>query len=150
MKLENIISITGMPGLFKLIGNRSNGLIVEEIATGKRQFVSMRTHQFSALESIAIYTEDDSVPLNEVFERMFKLKEEHEIPDPSSANRVKEYFEAILPEYDRDRVFPGDMKKVIKWYAILDKCGLVTLEPEAETKNEEEVKASEQETTPVE
>ena len=125
MKLLGLMSVSGKPGLYRMVGNRPSGLVIEPIAGGNREFVSARQHQFTPLESIAIFTDDgDSVPLKDVLARMVEQREDNPVPGHKSSNAVlKEYMLDILPNYDQDRVYPGDMKKLVKWFALLDSNG---------------------------
>ncbi|MDX1666906.1 MAG: DUF5606 domain-containing protein [Saprospiraceae bacterium] len=127
MNLENIISVSGMPGLYRVVGNRNNGLIIEELETGKRRFASARRHQFTPLESIAIFTDDgDSIELATVFRNMLQQYEDNPPEDPGAdPEKLEEYFADVLPTYDRDRVFTRDIKKVIKWFNLLKENGLL-------------------------
>jgi len=112
MKIEEIVAISGLPGLYKIQANRSNGMIVEEIDGGKSKFVSMRKHQFTPLATVAIYTEEDATELEEVFKTIMQKETELPLPDLSSPKPVLfEYFSKILPEYDRERVMVSDVKK---------------------------------------
>jgi hypothetical protein len=125
-KLENLLAITGMSGIYRLKTNRNNGLIVEDLDQGKTQFVSLRKHQFTPLESVAIYTASDSVELDKIFQTM--MEKEAELPpvDPKSNNdTLFGYFLQILPEYDPDRVYPNDIRKVIKWYQFLKERDMI-------------------------
>ena len=120
MNLENIMAITGLPGLYTLVANKNNGLIVADLVTGKKRFVSSRKHQFSPLETIAVYTDTDSKELKKVFQSMIDQSED--LPPVSfkaSKDEIVEYFEDIIPDYDRDQVHIGDMKKILKWFTIL-------------------------------
>ena len=121
MKLQDLIAVSGLPGLYKMSGNRPNGLIVEDLDTGKRRFVPMRKHQFSPLETIAVFTMEDSVPLIEVLQ---KIKEKQaEIPPISpkaSSDDLRAYFTAVMPNHDPYRVYPKDIKKIVKWFEFLD------------------------------
>jgi hypothetical protein len=125
MKLENIVAVSGLPGLYTMVANRNNGLIVEDMANGKRRFASARRHQFTPLESIAIYTDDgDSTELKNVFRNMLDQFEDNPPVDPnSSAEDLHEYFTDVLPNFDKDRVNTGDIKKVIKWFIFLKEVG---------------------------
>ena len=125
MNLDKLIAVSGLPGLYRMAANRSNGLIVEDLETGKRRFASARKHQFTPLESIAIFTDDgDSVALKKVFENMREQLEDNPPINPNSgAEQLYEYFSDILPNYDPDRVHPGDIKKVIKWFTSLRSSG---------------------------
>ncbi len=139
MNLENLVSISGMSGLFRIAGNRSNGLIVENLSTGKRKFASTRRHQFTPLESIAIYTDDgESTELRHVFRNMKQQLEDNPPVSPSaSAEELHDYFADVLPNYDRDRVFTGDIKKIIKWFTFLQENGILTEDSEDDHTEEE-------------
>lgn len=121
MKLDNLIAVSGLPGLYRMASNRSNGLIVENLDTGKKRFASARKHQFTPLGSIAIFTDDgESVELANVFRNMKDQFEDTPPVSTSSKNdELFDYFEDILPNYDKEKVFPGDIKKVIKWFTCL-------------------------------
>jgi hypothetical protein len=116
MAFEQILSISGKSGLFRLVGQMKNGIIVETIADGKR-FPVHGASKVSALEEISIYTETEEVPLKDVFTRMFEKEDGKQAFDPKEGNdKVKAYFEEILPEYDKERVYTSDMVKVVRWY----------------------------------
>jgi len=121
--LENIVAVSGLPGLYLMEGSRSNGLILKNMDTGMKQFVSVRKHQFTPLRSIAIYTYGDSTPIEELFTRITELKPDHDVTEilKSDNRTLASYFRLVLPDYDEDRVYPGDMKKVLKWFDFLDK-----------------------------
>ena len=145
MKLENLVAVSGLPGLYRIAVNRSNGLIVEDINSGKRRFVSARKHQFTPLESIAVFTDDgDSTELKSVFQNMLRQFEEHPPVDVASgSSELFAYFAKVLPNYDPDRVFPGDVKKIIKWFTFLREQGLLNEETTQEEKPGEEKPADE-------
>lgn len=137
MDLKNIISISGKSGLYNLVTTRDNGLIVEDLETGKRGFISIRKHQFTPLESIGIYTQADVVELADVFKKMQEADEKGDIPTPnSSGQEIIEFFRKIVPDYDEDRVFLSDMKKALKWYAFLAEKGLLKEKPVATDEEE--------------
>lgn len=139
MNIENLVSVSALPGLHKIIANRDNGLIVEDLETGKTRFCSSRKHQFSPMETIAIFTDDDdSEKLEVIFQSMMDQKAKNPIPAPNAASAdLKTYFEKILPNYDKDKVHVSHIKKVIKWYNQLDKTGLLTAEPPKKEEKEE-------------
>jgi len=139
MKLDNLIAVSGLPGIYRMAANRSNGLIIEDVKTEKRRFASSRKHQFTPLESIAIYTDDgDSTELKNVFRNMQQQLEDNPPPKGSaSAEDLQEYFADVLPNYDRDRVFNGDIKKLIKWFNYLQDSGLLSETEEVSTEEEE-------------
>ncbi len=128
MNLNNIIAVSGLPGLYKLITTRNNGLVVADLEKGKSQFCSVRKHQFTPLETVSIYTYKDSVEISKVFQTMIQQEQEGNAPiEVKSSNlELMEYFESILPEYDDDKVYPKDVKKIIKWYNELKKFDLLT------------------------
>jgi len=130
MNIENLVSVSGLSGLHKIVANRDNGLIVEDLESGKTRFCSSRKHQFSPMETIAIFTDDDeSEKLEIIFQSMMDQKGKNPVPAPNGpATDLKAYFEKILPNYDKDKVHISHIKKVIKWYNQLDKTGLLTAE----------------------
>lgn len=138
MKLEKLVAVSGLPGLFRMVANRKNGLIVEEIGTGKHRFAPSRKHQFTPLESIAVYTDDgDSTELANVFRNMLDQLADNPPADANAGeDEIKEYFADVLPNYDKDRVRLSDMRKVIKWFYLLHTNQL--LDPKAETTEDEE------------
>ena len=127
--LEGILSISGQPGLYKLVTQAKNGIIVESLDTKKRMPVYSNA-KVSALEDIAIFTSGEEVPLKDVFLKIFSVenKKETSVNKNSSNDEIKDYFEDILPEYDKDRVYVSDMKKVIAWYNTLLANGIITTE----------------------
>ncbi len=141
MNLENLVAVSGMSGIFRIAANRNNGLIIEDLISGKKKFASARKHQFSPLESIAIFTDDgESVELKKVFQNMMEQLNDN---PPVSANarpeELHDYFMDVLPTYDKDKVRTGDIKKVIKWFEFLHENDLFNLEsPSEENKEEEE------------
>lgn len=143
MKIENIMAVSGLPGLYRMAANRNNGLIIEDLSTGKKRFASSRKHQFTPLESIGIYTDDgDTAELRIVFRNMLDQLEDNPPVDAGGPTaELTEYFADILPNYDRDRVKVGDIKKVIKWFAFLQEQGLLEddeVTTPTESKEEEE------------
>lgn len=128
MKLDNIVAVSGMPGLYKMAGSRSNGLIIEDMDSGKRRFASVRKHQFTPLESVSIYTLTDTAPLADVFT---SIKTKGEMPDASANSlELQEWFDGILPNYDEDRVLVSDIRKIIRWYDFLEKRNILTADEE--------------------
>jgi hypothetical protein len=117
--LKDIMSISGHSGLFKFISQARNGIIVENLETRKRiqAFAAMKV---SSLEDIAIFTEDEEVKLEDVMKKIF-VKEggKPAIDHKSDPAQLKSYFEEVLPEYDRERVYVSDIKKVVHWYNLL-------------------------------
>src|ERR1700754_2060414 len=112
MEYEKIISVTGLPGLYEMVSSKSDGAIVRSLDDKNTRFVSSRVHNFSHLESIEVFTSRDNVNLVEIFEAMEKGGEK--LPDDKDNNALKKYFEKVYPELDFDRVYPSDMKKMVK------------------------------------
>ncbi|WP_336514713.1 DUF5606 domain-containing protein [Pollutibacter soli] len=138
MEYNKIISVTGLPGLYELISSKNDGAIVRSLDDKSTKFVSSRIHNFSHLESIEVYTTGDNVNLAEVFEAMKNSGDK--LPDEKDANAVKKYFEKIFPTIDFSRVYNNDMKKMIRWYSLLDASGVEIKVPvEQEEVEEEEV-----------
>lgn len=137
MQLDKFVVVTGMPGIYKMAANRSNGLIVQDLDSGKKKFVSARQHQFTPLESVAIFTMEDSTELKVVFQKMLDtLSSNPPVSPKASAKELLSYFAAILPDFDPDRVHASDVKKVIKWFNFLHERGL--LKAAAPSSDEEE------------
>ncbi|MCO6461550.1 MAG: hypothetical protein J5I59_09110 [Saprospiraceae bacterium] len=121
-------------------GNRSNGLILKDMDTGNKQFFSVRKHQFTPLRSIAIYTYEDSTPIDVIFDKMMSLKDEYDIPQILKADNksIADFFRMVLPDYDEDRVYPSDMKKVLKWFNFLESRNVIVKKEVDNTGSEEE------------
>ena len=126
MQLEKIISISGKPGLFKLISQLRNGFIIEDVTTQKKISIS-NTSQVSLLDNISMYTFDSEVPLFDVFENIAK-KEDYTatISHKSSSEELRGFMAEVLPNYDVERVYDSDIKKLVQWYNILQKAGYIT------------------------
>ncbi len=117
MEYSKLISVTGLPGLFELVGSKTDGAIVRNLEDKTTKFVSSRVHNFSHLESIEVYTQRENVNLVEVLNAMDASKEK--LPDEKDAKAVVAYMKKVYPDMDFDRVYPSDMKKMVKWYSIL-------------------------------
>lgn len=135
--LRNILAISGRPGLFKLIGQGKNQLIVEELVGGKRMPAYARD-KVSSLGDISIYTLDGDTPLAEVLEKV-RIKENNAQVDIKALNTndaLRAYFKEVLPDFDVDRVHPSDIRKLLSWYNLLLNSGFTTF-VEAEEESEE-------------
>ena len=117
MEYRKIISVTGLSGLYELVGSKKDGAIVKSLEDKSTKFVAQRVHNFSHLESIEVYTVRDNVNLTDVFLAMKGSSEA--LPSDKDAAAVKTYFEKVYPDMDFERVYSSDMKKMVKWYAIL-------------------------------
>ncbi len=128
--LKEILSISGKPGLQKMISNSSNAIIVESLLDGKR-FPAYSNSKIIALEDISIYTETEDMPLKEVFKRMYtKENGQTALSHKESNEKIIGYFNEIVPEYDKDRVYTSDMKKIIQWYNLLIEKGILKFDEE--------------------
>lgn len=149
MKFSDLVSISGLSGLYQLMGTKSDGAIVKNFDDNKTLFVSARKHEVTPLDSIEVYTQTDNVPLREVFATFHKnVGEVEKVAVHKEGNKViQETFAKLFPSYDRTRVYASDMKKMLKWYGILEKLDLLgTLEESGE---EGDVKAAEPSKAPV-
>lgn len=129
--LKKILSISGKPGLYELVAQGKNMLIVESL-TEKKRMPAYAHEKIISLADIAIFTEEDEVPLATVFENM-AVKEggkEASASPKSSPDELREYFATVLPNFDRNRVYPSDIKKVITWYNLLIATGINKFTPE--------------------
>ena len=136
MEYNKLVSVTGLPGLFELLSSKSDGAVVKSLEDNTTKFVSTRQHNFSHLESIEVYTIKDNSTLAEVFEAMKKSKEK--VPEANADGKVlKAYFEKTYPGLDFDRVYVSDMKKMVKWFQVIEKNKI-----EIKVKTEEEKEAA--------
>jgi len=148
MNLEEILSISGKPGLYKVVTHGKGSLIVESLTDGKRIPVSIQK-QMSALKDISIYTLSGEKPLAEVFEAI-RLKHGDALPvtAKSSKSDLEEFFFGILSDYDEDRVYASDIKKIVQWYTALSAQGYFESESAAEPAAEPD-EASADDATPA-
>jgi hypothetical protein len=137
MVLKDILAISGEPGLFRFIAQGKNSIIVEHLETQKRSS-AYGSAKVSSLEDIAIFTEKEDVPLGKVFDLIYeKTSGEAAIDSKVDSSKLKSWFEDILPDYSRDKVYVSDMKKVALWYNILHRLNmLIREEPEEKAKDE--------------
>ena len=141
MNIDGIIAVSGKPGLYKVIGQTKNGVIVTSLSDGKKLAMSSSS-KMSALQDIAIYTYTEEIPLVAILDKI-RIKEEGKaaIGHKSSAAVLSDYFRIILDDYDEDRVYPSDIKKVISWYNTLQREGLAVESIEETEEVVEEKKA---------
>ena len=136
MVLKDILVITGQGGLFKYISQGRNSVIVESLSDQKRTTIPATT-KISMLEDIAIFTETDDVPLREVFRRIQEKESGGAaIPHKSPDAELKKYFSGALPEYDKDRVYVSDIRKVVMWYNMLRELGITDFENPEQAKDD--------------
>ena len=125
MKLEGIINVSGKSELFKIISQNKNSIIVESITTKKRIPIYSHT-QANALEEISIYTNKTNIPLIDVFKSIFEIENGGKcISEKSEEDKLKLYFTKIVPNYDQNRVYLSDIKKILKWYNSLLECKII-------------------------
>lgn len=125
--LETILAIAGKPGLYRLVNRGNRSLIVETVDKAKRRMPAFGTDRIISLADIAMYTDSEEVPLRQVLKNMLEKeggKKASIDVKKASKEELAEYVGEVLPNFDRDRVFPSDMKKLVQWYDILVENGL--------------------------
>lgn len=129
--METILSIAGKPGLYKLVSRGKMNLIVEALDETHKRMPAFATDRVTSLGDIAMFTDSEDIPLMDV---LGKVRDKEEGKQASinyrkaSGKELREYFAAVLPEYDRDRVHDSDIKKLLQWYDILVKNGITNFE----------------------
>ena len=130
MKFSDILTISGQPGLFRYVAQSRNGFIVESLLDGRRMNAS-GTSRISALSEISMYTEGEDMPLAEIFTKMYAHTEGKQGPSTKeNIATLKEFFAAVVPEYDRERVHDSDIKKAVSWFNALVAAGFEKFEIE--------------------
>jgi hypothetical protein len=138
MSLEKILSISGKPGLYELKNRTRTGLLAQSLVDGKRITVNARQN-VSLLSEIAIYTLTEEVPLKDIFTKISEKEGGKEtISHKASKDELEEFFFGVLPDYDEERVYPSDIKKIVQWYNLLTKNGIKDFSITSETSTEEE------------
>lgn len=129
MEYREIVSVTGIGGLFQLMATKNDGAIVRNLGDKSTKFIPARLHNVTPLESIEVYTTGENVRLHQVFQLM-KDNPTVEMPDAKNAdnNTIKGYFKSIFPEFDDERVYVSDMKKMLKWFTLLKENDLLNFE----------------------
>jgi hypothetical protein len=117
MEYNQLVAVSGLPGLFELVSSKADGGIVRSLEDNSTRFVSTRVHQFSHLESIEVYTIRENVNLVEVFKAMEKAS--IALPAEKDAAAVKNYFKQVFPDMDFERVYDSDRRKMVKWFTQL-------------------------------
>ena len=144
IKLKDILSISGKSGLFIYIAQARNGIVVESL-TDKKRHVASSTARVSSLEDIAIFTNEEEVPLADIFYKMNEKSEgKASLSHKGDAAELKTYFEELVPDYDEERVYVSDIKKVFQWYNQLQEHSLLEVidkETEAEPGEEQKKKS---------
>jgi hypothetical protein len=132
MDLSGIISVSGMPGLYKVVGQMKNGVIAESLADKKR--VPIHSHQqISSLEDISMYTTGDNKPVSEIMQAIYDKEKGGKCVDHKADEKeIVKYFETILPDYDKERVYASNMRKLFNWYNLLHETGNLKLQSDEE------------------
>lgn len=143
MELSKILAITGRPGLYKMLAQTKNGLVVESLLDGKR-LTAFSHERISSLEEISIFTTDEDLPLKDVLKKIYdKQNGEKAISHKSDAKELKEFFKEAVPNYDEENVYASDIKKVIQWYNLLQEHNMLEFEDEEDKPADEKVDESE-------
>ena len=143
MEYSKLVAVTGLPGLYELINSKSDGAIVRSLDDNSTKFASSRIHNFSHLESIEVFTIGDNVNLVEIFNAMEQAA--GDLPDTKDNSAIKKYFGKVYPDIDFERVYPSDLKKMIKWFESLKKNNIeIKLSEPVEEEQPEEVVAGEE------
>ncbi len=136
MDLKEIMAIGGKPGLYKMVAQAKNGIIVESIIDQKR-IQAFTSDKISSLEEISIFTETEDKPLKEVLKCFFDKLEGKEAPEfKNDNNKLKAFFAEVLPDYDKDRVYTSHMQKIVSWYNLLIRYNLLDFSDKEETTEE--------------
>jgi len=147
IKLKDIMSISGKGGLFRFIAQARNGIVVESLEDGKRH-VAPATARVSSLEDIAIFTNEEEVPLADIFFQIHEKAEGKEtLSHKTDASQLKAYFEELVPDYDQDRVYVSDIKKVFQWYNQLQTHELLEVIDKEEETSEDQESVTNEDTT---
>lgn len=149
MNLEKILAISGKPGLYALKVQTRTGFVAESLLDGKKITVGLRSN-VSLLSEISMYTHDGELPLADVM-RNIAVKEDNgpALSHKEDNAKMVAYFKEILPDYDQDRVYPSDIKKVLNWYNMLQAKDMVSKEAPVKAAAQEEIPAQEEEVAEV-
>ncbi len=151
MDYSKLVAVSGLPGLYELVSSKTDGAILRSLEDKSTQFAASRKHQFSQLESIEVYTTGENINLAEIFRVMGDSSEA--LPDAKDEKAVKAYFQKVYPDLDLERVYPSDMKKMVKWFDVLRKNDIEIKAPQIEEDEPETPEVTEtvveEETPPV-
>ncbi len=147
MKLKEVAVISGKPGLYRILKPTRNGVIIDAIGGGRSKIMADASHRISILKEISIYTttEEGSVPLQDVFHKMYEKYALKLTVKTTDNDALKGLLDDILPEWDKDRVYTSDIKKLVMWYEILAQYAPELIDP-AKTEEDEEEETPETET----
>lgn len=135
MDIDNYVAVSGLQGLYEMVSNKPGGLVIKDLDSGKVKFASVRQHNFNPIASIGIYvtTDEDTLNLKEVFTKMLAAIDKTPLPEKKASNKdLMTYITTVMPDADADRVYPSDVKKLIKWFSFLNERNLLSLEEEKE------------------
>jgi hypothetical protein len=136
MDLSKIMAIAGRSGLYKMITQTKNGIVIESMTDGKRA-TAFAHERISTLEEISVFTSGEDLPLKDVFKKIYdKLNGAQTVDPKSEQTDLKAYFSEFVPEYDSDRVYPSDIRKILTWYNILVEQNILEFTEEEEKKEE--------------
>lgn len=137
MDLSKILSISGRPGLYKHIAQSKNSAVVESLEDGKRSSAFI-TEQLSSLNDISVFTTGEDIKLEDIFKKIYEKEEgKKAISHNAKADEIKKYFGEAIPEYDKERVYISDIKKMLKWYNILIDADILDFKEEEKESKEE-------------
>ena len=142
MTISELLVVTGISGLHLMEGKRENGLIIRGLSGDKKRFASSRKHMFTPLDNITIYTDEEGLPIVDVFRRM--RDSSTAIPAGGDGKALRDYFTEIVPEHDAERVYSSDIKKVLLWFTQLKDADLLHLLDE----DDNEVSSTDKEEAP--
>jgi hypothetical protein len=150
MVLKDILAISGEPGLFKFIAQGKNAIIVEHLETGKRSS-AFSSAKVSSLEDISVFTENEDLLLGKVFDKIFEKESGGlAIDSKTEAEKLKKYFEELIPDYSKEKVYVSDMKKIILWYNLLHKKGMLVKEEPEKQDDSDKTESEAEKTTATE
>lgn len=135
MKLSEIASVTGKGGLFKVLKPAKSGLILESLDENKTKLVATGSHKVSLLDEISIYThtKEGTTPLQDVLKKIHvEFGDDPGLDATADGNELKAFLKSVLPDYDENRVYVSDIKKLVKWYGIIGKYAPEILADESE------------------
>jgi len=145
MDFKEIVSVSKMSGLYQMAKKRNDGMIVKSLVDGKQTFAASRSHTFTPLENITIYTEDEPIELSNVFVEIKKQLSKNPLPDAKAEGAVlRSFFEKVVPTFDKERVYNSDIQKIVKWYSLLDGHGILDTIQKETTPAQEEAPAKEE------
>ncbi len=118
MELKEIISVPGMSGLFRIVASSKNGFVVESLNDAKRTMINSN-QRIMTLTDISVYTSDGEIPLRDVFKKILANGKDAKIDPKGDEKKLREFFKQVVPEFDEDRVYTSDIKKMLTWYLAL-------------------------------